>query len=82
MIPNGEGWHYIAVKKLSALLIGITSKIKVVFIVWLVFILLEQKTNLNHIKKICEFEDFCSVEMPYEDTNILRFNQYQIKHHL
>ena len=26
MIPNREGWHYIAVKKLPALLRGITSK--------------------------------------------------------
>ena len=26
MIPKGEGWHYIAVKKLSALLRGISSK--------------------------------------------------------
>ena len=26
MIPNGEKWHYLAVKKLSALLRGITSK--------------------------------------------------------
>ena len=26
MISNGEGWHYIAVKKLSTLLRGITSK--------------------------------------------------------
>ena len=26
MIPNGEGWHYLAVKKLSELLRGITSK--------------------------------------------------------
>ena len=26
MIPNGEGWHYLAVKKLSALLTGITFK--------------------------------------------------------
>ena len=26
MIPNGEKWHYIAVKKISALLRGITSK--------------------------------------------------------
>ena len=25
MIPNGEGWHYLAVKTLSALLRGITS---------------------------------------------------------
>ena len=26
MIPNGEGWHYLTVKRLSALLRGITSK--------------------------------------------------------
>ena len=26
MIPNGEGWHYLAVKKLAALLRGITAK--------------------------------------------------------
>ena len=26
MIPNGEGWHYITVKQLPALLRGITSK--------------------------------------------------------
>ena len=26
MIPNREGWHYLAVKKLSALLKGITSE--------------------------------------------------------
>ena len=26
MIPNGEGWHYITVQKLSALLREITSK--------------------------------------------------------
>ena len=26
MIPNGEGWHYLAVKKLSALLRGIMSE--------------------------------------------------------
>ena len=26
IISNGEGWHYFAVKKLSALLRGITSK--------------------------------------------------------
>ena len=26
MIPNIEGWHYLAVKNLSSLLRGITSK--------------------------------------------------------
>ena len=31
MIPDGEFWHYLAVKKLSALLIVITSKHKYKF---------------------------------------------------
>ena len=33
LIPNEEKWHYLAVKKLSALLGGITPNIMVVFIV-------------------------------------------------
>ena len=51
MITNGEAWHCLVAKKLSALLIGITSNIKVIFIVWIAFITLEQKTGLNHIKR-------------------------------
>ena len=48
MIPKEEkeGWHYLAVKKLSALLHGITWNI-----VYIVFILLEQKINLPLMKK-------------------------------
>ena len=41
------------------------------------FILLEQKANLNHIKKLCEKKDFCNVAVPSEDTKILEFNQCQ-----
>ena len=52
IISNGEKqWYFCAVKTLSALLRGITSKKKGNFIVWIFFILLEQKANLNHIKK-------------------------------
>ena len=39
--------------------------------------LLEQKTKVNFIKKVCENKDFCNVVMPFEDTKILKFNQYQ-----
>ena len=47
MIPNEEkeGWHYLALKKLSTLLHGITSKHKSDFYCLIVFILLEQKIN-------------------------------------
>ena len=63
MIPNevNEGWHYLAVKKLSVLLHGITSKhdfYKWFFLVWIVFVLLEQKINLNVMKKYVEIKIF------------------------
>ena len=51
----------------------------VICIVWIAFIPLEQKTNLNRIKdyvKIKIFEIF-NIIRPSEDTKILEFNQYQ-----
>ena len=49
----------------------------VTFVVWIVFILLEQKNKLQSHKKVRENKDFCNVIMPFEDTKILEFNQYQ-----
>ena len=52
----------------------------VIFIVLIVFILLEQKANLNLMKKyvkVCENEIFCNLAMPFEDSKILEFNRYQ-----
>ena len=48
-----------------------------IFIVWIAFILLQQKTNVNLIKKVCENKDFFHVLMPFEDTKISELNQYQ-----
>ena len=39
--------------------------------------LLEQKPNLNHIKRYVKIKDFYNVTMPPQDTKILEFNQYQ-----
>ena len=60
MIPNGKGCHYLAVKKLLALLVGITSKHQDDFYCqnWIVFIPLKQKTNLNSIKKYVKVKIF------------------------
>ena len=41
-----------------------------IFIVSIVFIHLEQKINLNDIKKHVKKKDFCDVVMPSEDTMI------------
>ena len=74
MIRNWEGWHYLAVKSLSALLRGIAFM--VVFLVWIVSVCLEQKKLESH-NKICVNKDFFGVEMPPEDTKLLGFNQYR-----
>ena len=47
-----------------------------IFIAWIVFIPLEQKTSTNHVKN-CENKDFCNVIMLSEDNEILEFNEYQ-----
>ena len=44
----------------------------VIVIVWIVFIRLEQKTNLNYIKKYVKIKMFLMIFL-----KILEFNQYQ-----
>ena len=71
MIPNVEGWHYLAVKKLSSLLRGMMSKHHSDFycLNCLNFFATKSKSE-SHIK-VCENRYFCSVIMPSEDTKIL-----------
>ena len=49
-----------------------------IFFVWIVFILLEQKADLNRIKQyVKKKEDFCNVIIASENIKILEFDQYQ-----
>ena len=75
LIPNGKGWHYLAVKKLSALLRGITSNHHSNFycLNCLHSFTTEKKLQLH--KKVCENKNFTNVTVPYKDTKILEFNQ-------
>ena len=61
MIPNREGWHYPTVKKLSALLRGITPKLHGDFYCLNRFILLQLKTNFNCIKEYVEKRIFLTL---------------------
>ena len=64
MIPNGEKgrWHYLAVRKLLALLRGITVKHYIEFYcLEIAFILLEQKTNFNLIKMYVKIKIFVAL---------------------
>ena len=72
MIPNIEGheaksarqqkqWYCLAVKTLSALLRGITINTIVIFIAWIAFIFLQQKTNINRIKEYVNIKIFVTL---------------------
>ena len=69
--------HYFAIKKLTTLLRGITSKPHGDFYCLDYFHSFATENNLESHKKACENKDFCSVNMPPDDTKILEFNQYQ-----
>ena len=59
MISNREKqWNYLAVKKLSALLRGITSKNKGDFYCLNCFHSFRTKKNLNHVKKYVKIKIF------------------------
>ena len=79
MIPNGEGqwWHYLAVKTLSALLRGITSKNNGHFYCLDCLHSFRTKSKLESHQNVCENKDFCNVIMPSEEIKILELNQYQ-----
>ena len=76
MISNDDKQrcHYLAVKKKSALLRGITSKHHGDFYCLNCFHSFATKDNFQWHKRVCENEDFCDVIMPSKNTKILGFN--------
>ena len=73
MITDGERWHYLAVKSLSALFRGITNNIGD-FYCLNCFCSYRTENKLKRHKKVCENHDYCYVEMPEEDNKILKYN--------
>ena len=72
MINDGKKWHYLAVKKLSALFRGITSKHNEDFYCLNCFHSLRTENNLKKHYNTCKNYDYCHVEMPKEDNKILK----------
>ena len=64
MITDGEKWHYLSVKSLSALFKGITSKHEEDFYYLNCFQSYNTESKLKNHKKVCENHDYCCVEMP------------------
>ena len=78
IILKAEGWHYLAVKKLAALLRRITAKDNDNFFCLSCLHSFRTKHKLESHKKVCENKDFCEVVMPSEYSKILEFNQHLI----
>ena len=70
MIPNGEGWLYLAVKKLSALVKRITAKHHDDFHCLNCLHSFATEKKCRSHKKVCENKDFCNITMPSEETKI------------
>ena len=78
MIPNQEkeDWHYLAVKNLSALLHGVTSKHKGDFHSLNCLNSFRTENKLTSFEKVCKNKDFYGMVMPSEINNMLELNQY------
>ena len=78
MIPNKEKqrWHYRAVKNLSTLLRGITSKHHVHFYCLNCLHSFRTENKLQSHKKPCKNKDFCGIVIPSEKDQTLEFKQY------
>ena len=68
MIPNEEkqGWHYLAVEKLSALLHGITSRHKGDLYCLSCVHSFRAENKLKSHEKLCKNKYFCGIVMPSE----------------
>ena len=75
MITDGEKWYYLAVKRLSGLLKGVTSNNNGDFYCLNCFCIYRTKDKLELHKNVCENRDYCQVEMPNKDNNTIEFNQ-------
>ena len=75
MISNGENWHYLAVKSLSRLLRGITSNYDGDYYCLNCFHSYRTENKLNAHKKICENNEYCNIEIPSPNNNLIKYNQ-------
>ena len=71
---DDKKWHYLAVKKLSALLREITSNNHGDFYCLNCLHSYRTKEKLKKHEKVCNNHDYCYVKMPKEDEKILKYN--------
>ena len=71
MISNGDKWHYLAVKKVSAVLRGILPNICSGFYCLSCLHSFGTKNKFESHEKVYKNTDFCNIVMPSENTQIL-----------
>ena len=74
MIPDGKKWHYLTVKNLSTWLKGITSSHKGDFHCLNCFLSYRTEKKLRKNERVCNYHDYCYVEMLDESSKILKYN--------
>ena len=70
MIPNGQSWHYLAVKKVICIIKRNNNKIYWWFLLFKLCSFYQNKKQ-----KLCGNKDFCGVLMPSKATKIIKFIQ-------
>ena len=75
MISNGENWHYLAVKSLPRLLRGITNNHDGDCYCLNCCRSYRTENKLNAHKKVYENHDYCNIEMPSNDNNLINYNK-------
>ena len=70
MITDGKKWHYLGVKRVSALLRGIISNHNGNIYCLNCFHLYNTKNKLKKHERVRNEHDYCYVEMPNEDNKI------------
>ena len=71
-----EEWHYLAVKNLSTLLRGITSKHHGDFYCLNCIHSFRTENKLKSHERVCKTKEICGIAMSSGKDNILEFNQY------
>ena len=71
---DGENWHYLAVKSISALFRGITSNNNGDYYCLNCFHSYRTNNMLKKHERLCGKNDYCHVKMPKEDNKILKYN--------
>ena len=79
MNTDGEKWHYLTVKKLSALFRGTTSSHKGDFHCLNYLLWYSTKDKLKRHENVCKNYDYSYVEMPKEDNKVLKYSHGEMK---